>query len=164
MTQKAYICYLWSKNNPPSDINQRHNRFTLKRIYPLSTLVFYTLFFLSHNSPNSQLAEKNINKFSLYGYVILEKSSKFMWTWNFIFKIWEMWEKIKTNVDSLPLVLTIKKNFRYILLKLNFFSILKPKLVYTEKNSLIKFMELFKSWEYRHLPHRVLENLQNFLK
>ena len=30
------------------------------------------------------------------------------------------------------------------------------------KNSLVKFTELFKSWVYRHLHNRVLENLQNF--
>ena len=31
-----------------------------------------------------------------------------------------------------------------------------------EKNSLVKFIELFKSSGYRHLRKRVLENLQNF--
>ena len=35
---------------------------------------------------------------------------------------------------------------------------------YTEKNTLIKFIELFKSWGYRHLRNRVLENLKNFSK
>ena len=39
----------------------------------------------------------------------------------FVSKILEMLEKIKTDVDRLLLVLTIKKKFRYILLKLNFF-------------------------------------------
>ena len=31
----------------------------------------------------------------------------------------------------------------------------------TVKNSLVKFIELFKSWGYRHLRIRALENLQN---
>ena len=30
---------------------------------------------------------------------------------------------------------------------------------YTEKNSLVKFIELCKSWGYRHLRNRVLQNL-----
>ena len=41
-----------------------------------------------------------------------------------------MVEKIKTDVDRLLLILILKKNFRYILLKLNFFSLSKPKVVY----------------------------------
>ena len=32
---------------------------------------------------------------------------------------------------------------------------------YTGKNSSIKFIKLFKSWGYRHLRNRVLENLRN---
>ena len=40
-----------------------------------------------------------------------------------------MVEKIKTDLDIL-LVLKMKKKVRYILTKLNFFSISKPKLVY----------------------------------
>ena len=35
-------------------------------------------------------------------------------------------------------------------------------IICTEKNSLVNFIELFKSWGYRHLRNRVLENLQNF--
>ena len=31
----------------------------------------------------------------------------------------------------------------------------------TEKISSIKFRELFKSWGYRHLPNKILENVQN---
>ena len=30
--------------------------------------------------------------------------------------------------------------------------------LYTEKNSSVKFIELYKSWEYRHSRNRVLEN------
>ena len=41
-----------------------------------------------------------------------------------------MIEKIESDVDKLLLVSKFKKSFRYILLKLNFFSILKPKVVY----------------------------------
>ena len=44
-----------------------------------------------------------------------------------------MEEKIKMNVDKLFLVLIMKKIFRYILLKLNFFSISKPKLSHALK-------------------------------
>ena len=71
-------------------------------------------------------------------WITIEKSSKFMWTiwYSFymfvckIYKIWEVVMKIKTDVNRLLLVLTMKKNFRYILIKLNFFSISKPNVVY----------------------------------
>ena len=33
---------------------------------------------------------------------------------------------------------------------------------HTEKNSLVKFVEPFKSWGYRHLRNQVLEYFQNF--
>ena len=49
---------------------------------------------------------------------------------HFVPKNWGMVKKIKTDVDRLLLVLIIKKNLQYILLKLNFFSISKPKVVY----------------------------------
>ena len=51
-------------------------------------------------------------------------------TWAFVFKICQMVEKIKTDVDKLLLILKMKKNFQYILVKLNFISISKPKVVY----------------------------------
>ena len=41
-----------------------------------------------------------------------------------------MVDKIQMDVDRLLLVLIMKKNFRYILPKLDFFSISKPKVVY----------------------------------
>ena len=41
-----------------------------------------------------------------------------------------MAKKIKTDVDRLLLILIIKRNFQYSLLKLNFFSILKPQVVH----------------------------------
>ena len=46
---------------------------------------------------------------------------------NLAFKIWEMIEMVKTDVDGLLLVLIIKKLFRYILLKLNLFFIFETK-------------------------------------
>ena len=33
--------------------------------------------------------------------------------------------------------------------------------MWTEKHSLVKFIEQFKSWEYRHLRNRFLENVHN---
>ena len=41
-------------------------------------------------------------------------------------------------------------------------NIFPEKISHTEKNSAIKFIELFKSWGYRHLWNWVLENLKNF--
>ena len=41
-----------------------------------------------------------------------------------------MVEKIKTDVDRLLSVLTVKKKFRCIFMKFNFFSISKPKVIY----------------------------------
>ena len=38
------------------------------------------------------------------------------------------------------------------------------KFMYREKNSLVKFLEVFKSWGYRHLRNRVLQILQNFIE
>ena len=49
---------------------------------------------------------------------------------NFVFKIWEMAEKIETGVDRLILVLIIKKCSPKILLKINFFLFFKLKVVY----------------------------------
>ena len=46
-------------------------------------------------------------------------------TLNFVFKIWEMVEKIKTYVDRL-----IFQIFQNIFLKLKFFQIFKPKIDY----------------------------------
>ena len=46
------------------------------------------------------------------------------------FLIWVMVEKIKMDVDRLLLVSKLKKGFRYILLKLDFFSTSNSKVVH----------------------------------
>ena len=80
-------------------------------------------------------------KKSYQWHVILEKSSNSMWTiWssftclcpkyiNLVFKIREMVEKMKTEVDRLLFVLIIRKNPKYFV-KPNFFSFLKSNVVY----------------------------------
>ena len=48
----------------------------------------------------------------------------------FFFEIWEILKKIETDVDRLLLILNMNKNFRWILLKLYFFSFFKSTFFY----------------------------------
>ena len=49
---------------------------------------------------------------------------------NFSFKIWEMLEKITTDVDGLLLVLIMKKRISSYFAKIELFVFSKPKVVY----------------------------------
>ena len=49
---------------------------------------------------------------------------------NFFLKIWEMLEKMKTDVDRLLLILTLEKTFPKYFVWLNFVSFPKPDVVY----------------------------------
>ena len=64
-----------------------------------------------------------------------------------------MVEKIKMDVGRLLLVLPIKKNFRYILLKLNFYSISKPKVVYLHPFSFYLPFSKFYKGNFMYLRH-----------
>ena len=63
---------------------------------------------------------------------IFKKTQKYICvqnTQNFVFKIWKMAEKIKTNCGQI-LVLTLKVNVPINFAKIGLFSISKPKVVY----------------------------------
>ena len=78
-------------------------------------------------------------------------------TYNFVPKIWEMVKKIKTDIDRLLLVLIIKKNSWYILLKLNFILILKPKVVYLRSFLSSLIFPKFGKQNFMYFGHKHVE-------
>ena len=78
-------------------------------------------------------------------------------TWNFLFKIRETVEKVKTDVDSLRFVLIMEQKFPKYFVKLNFFSFLKPNVVYLLP--FLTFLQFPKFWKqnFMYFGHKHVE-------